>query len=64
VHEIAHRVTLGEELGVRDVAEVLEPALVEAGAHLLACAHRHGRLHHEDRAAGEVRQLLDDRPDA
>ena len=50
--------------GFDDVADVLEAALVEAGAHLLAGADRHGRLHHEDRAPVELRQLVDHRPDA
>ena len=49
MHEVAHGVALGEELRVRRVADVLEAARVEAVAHLLAGADRHGRLHHEDR---------------
>ena len=64
LHEVAHGAALGEELRVRRVADVVEPALVEAGAHLLAGADRHGRLHHEDRSPARARrQLVDDRPD-
>ena len=51
LHEVAHRVAFGEELRVRHVADVLETALVEPGAHLLARPDRHRRLHHE-RPAG------------
>ena len=43
---------------------MLEPALVEAGAHLLARPDRHGRLHHEHGPARQLGQLVDDRPDA
>ena len=46
---------LGEELRVRDVADVREAARVEPEAHLLARADRHGRLHHEDRPARRAR---------
>ena len=64
MHEVAHGVALCEELRIRHVPDVLETALVEAGAHLLAGADRHGRLHHEHGPAGQLRQLVDDRPDA
>ena len=64
VHEVAHRAAFRQKLGVRDVPEVVEPALVEAVADLLACPDRHRRLHHEDRAARELRQLIHDAPDA
>jgi hypothetical protein len=64
MHEVAHCASLGEKLRIRDVADVLEASLVEARTHLLARADRHGRLHHENRPAGELRQLIDHGPDA
>ena len=64
VHEVANGAALGEELGIRDVADVVEAALVEAGADLLARADGNGRLHDENRPALQLRQLVDDRPDA
>ena len=63
LHEVANGAALGEELRVRDVADVREPARVEGGAHLLAGADRDGALHHEQHALLERRQLVDHRPD-
>ncbi len=62
-HEVAHCVSFGEELRVRDVADVRETAQVEAGPHLLPGPHRDRRLHDQDRTTGELRQLVDDGPD-
>jgi hypothetical protein len=64
IHEVANGTTLGQEFGIRDVADVVEAALVETGADLLARADRNGRLHDEDRPALQLGQLVDDRPDA
>ena len=64
IHEVVHGVPLGEELGIRDVADVAETARLECRAHLVAGADWHGALHDEDRAAIEPRQLVDHRPDA
>ena len=50
VHEVGDRRALGGELRVRGVADVLEPALVEAVAHPLPGADRDGALHHDDAA--------------
>ena len=64
IHEIADRAPLGEELGVRHVADVGEPAVVEPAAHVVSCADGHRTLHHDHRATGDVLgQLVDDRPD-
>ena len=63
-HEVRDRAALGQELGVRHVAEPAQATRVEPGAHVLARADRHGALHHDDRISGKiVRQLVDDRPD-
>jgi hypothetical protein len=62
VAEVRERGALGQELRVRDVADVRQAARVEGGAHLLAGADRHGALHH-DRRLQVLRQLVDDRPD-
>ena len=43
---------------------MLEPALVERGAHLLAGADGNGALQHEHGVALDARELVDDRPDA
>jgi hypothetical protein len=63
VQEVAHGRALGGELRVRHVADVAEAAVVEPRAHLGARPHRHGALHHDDRPALQLRQLVDDRPD-
>ena len=63
LHEVLHRRPLGRELRVRGVADVTEPALVEAVAHLLARADRDGGLHDHDDLLVDRRQLVDDRPD-
>ena len=64
VHEVRDRGSLGGELGIRDVADVLEAARVEPRAHVLARPDRDGALHHEERAARDaVGYLVDDRPD-
>ena len=63
LHEVAHGRALGRELGVRDVADVLEPALVEAVANRPPGADRHRALHRQDDAPLDLRQLVDDRPD-
>ena len=64
MHELVDRMALGEELGVRGVADVAEAARVEPCAHPRAGPDRHRRLHHEDRPALERGQLLDDAPHA
>ena len=61
--EVADGRALGEELGVRDVADVAEAAHVEVGAHLVARADRDGALHHQRQTLLELRQGVDDRPD-
>ena len=64
VHEVRDRGSLGGELGVRDVADVLEAARVEPRAHALTRPDRDGALHHEQRAARDaVRDLVHHRPD-
>ena len=63
LHEVLDRGALGGELGVRDVADVTEPALVEPVAHLRSRPDRHGALHHDDDAAVDLGQLVDHRPD-
>src|SRR5579885_2622746 len=63
VHEVADGAAFREELWIRDVPEVAEAALVETGAHLLPRPDGHRRLHHQHRAARQVGQLVDDRPD-
>src|SRR5207302_5637486 len=55
--EIADRTALGEELRIRDVAEMDEPACGERLAHLLAGADRDGALHHEDRSEEHTSEL-------
>ena len=61
--EVAHRRPLGEELGVRDVADVLQAPGVERGAHLLARADGNGALHHEHGPPREFGQVVEHPPD-
>ena len=62
--EIGDGAALGEELRVRDVADVGQAPCVEARPHVRARADGHGALHHHDRPSGHVfRQLVDHRPD-
>ena len=61
--EVADGGALGGELRVRDVADLLEAALVEPVAHLGARADRHGALHHHHGAPLEAAELVDDGPD-
>ena len=63
MHEVAHRRSLGGELGVRGVADLGHPSLVEAVAHLETGPHGDGALHHHDDPAIDLRQLVDHRPD-
>jgi hypothetical protein len=63
VHEVPDRGPFGSELRVRDVADVLEAALVEPMTDGAAGAHRDGALHRQDDAAVDARELVDDRPD-
>ena len=62
-HEVAHGRRLGEELGIGDVADVLEPTCVERGAHLLTGPDRHGALHDEHGIAGKLGEVVEDAPD-
>ena len=62
VHEVRDRGSLGRELRVRDVADLLEPPRVEPMAHLRAGPDRDGALHHDDAAALDRRQLVDHGP--
>ena len=64
VHEVVDGVALSEELRVRGVTDMREPARVEPGSHLLPRSNRHGRLHHEHGTPLERGQIVDDRPDA
>ena len=61
--EVADRRALGGELRVRDVADEIEPALVEAMANHRAGADGNGALQHDDGAPIEPGELVDDRPD-
>ncbi len=63
VHEVLDRRALGEELGVRDVADVSKSAHVELVAHLLAGSDGDGALHDEQRALLEGGQLVEHVPD-
>ena len=63
LHEVPDRCALGGELRVGDVADVTEPALVEAVPDLLTGPDGHGRLHRDDDAVVDRRQLVDHRPD-
>src|SRR5439155_13331279 len=63
IHEVLQRAALGEELRIRHVPDVREAAALERGAHLLARPDRDRRLHDEDHAAVEGRELVDRRPD-
>src|SRR6266576_4709918 len=58
IEEVVHSVTFGQELRIRHVADIREPAAVEGSANLLTCSDRHGRFHHQDLAprlaAGKV----------
>ncbi len=63
VREVANSRPLGEELGVRRVADVLQSPGVERRAHLLAGPDRHGALHHDDRPSLELRKVVEDGPD-
>ena len=59
----AQRTSLGEELGIRDVPDLGEAARVEAVANVSTRPDRHGALHDDDRAPGQIgRKLVDDRP--
>ena len=62
-HEVLDGGSLGQELRIRDVADVCEPARVERLAHLLAGADGHGALHDQQRALVLLRELVDDVPD-
>ena len=64
MHEVLDCAAFGQELRVRHVADVAEPAGLESRPHLLAGADGDGALHDHDRAALELRQLVDHRPDA
>ena len=63
MEEVLDRRSLGRELGVRGVADLAQPPLVEAVAHLEARADRDRALHHDDAAPVDRRQLVDHRPD-
>ena len=62
VEEVLDRCALGRELGVRGVADLAQPPLVEAVAHLEARAHRNRALHDDDAAPVDGRQLVDHCP--
>ena len=61
--EVVDRRSLGGELRVRDVADALEAALVEAMADGRSGSDGHRALHGEDDAAVDRRQLVDHGPD-
>ena len=62
-HEVGDCGSLGGELRVRDVADVLEAARIEPRANVLARPDRDGALHHEERPARYVlRDFVHDRP--
>src|SRR5262249_17239814 len=63
LEEVATRVARGEELRMGAVADVVEPAGVQRGAHLLAGSDRDGALHDEHRAPLRPRQLVEHGPD-
>ena len=48
MHEVVDGRSLGRELGVRDVADVVEAAIVEPVPHAAARADGHGALHRDD----------------
>ena len=62
LHEVLDRRALRRELGVRDVADVTEPACVEPVSGLRAGADRNGALHRDDDALLDVGQLVDHCP--
>ena len=62
VREVLDRTAFREELGVGDIRDPLEPALVERRPDLLPRPHRDGALHDERRLAG-IAEVVDHRPD-
>ena len=55
MEKVLDSATFGQELRVRDIADVAESAGLERGPDLLAGADRDGALHDQDRAALELR---------
>ncbi len=63
VHEVPNRSSLREELGVGDVADMLEAAGVEGDADRLARPDGNRALHHQHGTPGERRQVVEHAPD-
>ena len=63
LHEVADRRSLGGELRVRDVSDVLEAAIVEPVPNGAPRPDRHRALHRDDDPATDVGQLVHDGPD-
>jgi len=63
MREVVHGRSFREELRVRDVADVGQPACVECAPDLFACANRDGALHDEDHPMVDLRDLVEHRVD-
>ena len=61
--EVGDRSALGEKLGIRDVADMLEPPGIQPRAHPLAGSGRNRALHDEHEFGLRVGKLVDHLPD-
>ena len=62
-HEVVDGRPLGGELGVRDVADLVQAAIVEPVPHAAARPDGHRALHGDDDPPLDLRELVDDGPD-